>query len=202
MFNITPIFPTPLVCSNIGRELTKKEINFCETARKDFHKNKGNVYSQDVYVLENTELKEIKKYIESGIDYYSAFVLSAKADIEFYITQSWLNYTDIGQHHHLHAHSNAIISGVFYINADPSVDSISFKRMRYEQISIFPQQWNVFNTGGHTRSVSSGDLVLFPSSLFHTVSPTTKDDTRISLAFNVFARGEIGEPSHLNSLIL
>jgi predicted 2-oxoglutarate/Fe(II)-dependent dioxygenase YbiX len=74
--------------------------------------------------------------------------------------------------------------------------------MRYEQISIFPQQWNIFNTGDCTQSVSSGDLILFPSSLFHAVSPTTKKDTRISLAFNVFAKGEIGEPSQLNSLIL
>ena len=40
--------------------------------------------------------------------------------------------------------------------------------------------------------VKTGDIVLFPSNLMHSVPKTEHDHTRVSLAFNSFWEGELG----------
>jgi ectoine hydroxylase-related dioxygenase (phytanoyl-CoA dioxygenase family) len=45
-----------------------------------------------------------------------------------------------------------------------------------------------------------GDLILFPSHLLHSVDTVTTDETRISLSFNVFFKGELGNEENLNLL--
>jgi hypothetical protein len=41
-------------------------------------------------------------------------------------------------------------------------------------------------------AVGTNDIVMFPSSVLHRVPETTNPDMRISLAFNSFFRGKIG----------
>jgi hypothetical protein len=48
--------------------------------------------------------------------------------------------------------------------------------------------------------VGTGDLVLFPSSLTHMVETVKGDQTRISLSFNTFPVGNIGEEVSLTGL--
>ena len=70
------------------------------------------------------------------------------------------------------------------------------------QIVVCDDQLNAYNTPVKCYNVGSGDLVLFPSNLVHSVEQATGDHTRISLAFNVFVKGELGSPDRLNSLTL
>ena len=51
-------------------------------------------------------------------------------------------------------------------------------------------------------SVGTCDLVLFPSSLAHMVEQTESQDTRISLSFNTFLKGLIGDEPTLTALHL
>ena len=44
-------------------------------------------------------------------------------------------------------------------------------------------------------------IVIFPSSLTHMVEQTISDDTRVSLAFNTFLKGNIGNNFELTELI-
>ena len=64
------------------------------------------------------------------------------------------------------------------------------------------KKFNVFNARSWWYTVQSGDLVLFPSSLIHGVDVKEGDNTRISLAFNVFLKGHVGNPKNLTELIL
>ena len=48
--------------------------------------------------------------------------------------------------------------------------------------------------------VGTGDLLLFPSDLPHMVEPTTSNQTRISLSFNSFPEGVIGDDRMLAGL--
>ena len=46
------------------------------------------------------------------------------------------------------------------------------------------------------------DIVLFPSSLIHGVFPKKGTNTRISLSFNVFFKGKIGNAERLTELTI
>ena len=118
------------------------------------------------------------------------------------ITQSWLNYTDTGQNHHRHPHPNSYISGVFYLNANPEVDKIYFFKEEYKQLLIDPQTFNLWNSTSWWLPVGTGDLLIFPSNLIHMVDNTINKETRISLAFNTFPVGLLGDEDHLDSLYL
>lgn len=201
MFSINSIFPTSIVMGNLDRELTQEELAVVDYHKTRIYNNVGNVTSLDRYILK-TQLPEIKTFIELGIKTYVDSILIPKHPLNFYITQSWINYTDPGQHHHKHEHPNSIISGVFYLNADQEKDKIFFYTQNYKQISITPKEWNIHNSDSWWFSVKTGGLILFPSHLTHMVENTTSDKTRISLSFNVFAKGTVGDEDRLIELHL
>ena len=57
--------------------------------------------------------------------------------------------------------------------------------------------FNIFNSFAWWIPVKENDLILFPSDLEHGVDTVTLDHTRISLAFNVFVKGEFGNKKNL-----
>jgi uncharacterized protein (TIGR02466 family) len=201
MFNTHHLFPTTIISSNIGRTITKEELEIVETYRKDLHKNVGNSNSKHSYVL-NKDFPEIKKFILYGIKTYVDSVFCPKYDIEFYITQSWLNWTNPKEFHHKHEHPNSIISGVFYFNAIEGKDRITFFKESYDRIRIEPKEWNYQNSKSWWLPIKTGDLMLFSSDTTHMVDLTESDETRISLAFNVFAKGYLGNEDSLTALHL
>ena len=130
-------------------------------------------------------------------------IYQPKYECSLRITQSWCNYTKSDQYHHRHEHPNSFLSGVFYINADEEVDKITFfNPIRYKQISFIAKEWNVFNSESWWIPVSSGKLVIFPSSLSHAVEYKSGENIRTSLAFNTFPVGKLGSLDGLTELFL
>jgi uncharacterized protein (TIGR02466 family) len=202
-FTINGVFPTPVIFSNIGRSWTEKEITLFNYHRDFTHNNQGNTTSNDRYVLNAPESKGLLEYIGKGIQYYVDNIICPKNPVEFYITQSWLNYTKPGEYHHTHEHPNSIISGVLYIDCDREHDKIIFHRAnRYQQIKFPQTEFNHFNSESWFFNVGTGDLVLFPSHFTHGVEQKKGDNIRCSLAFNVFAKGYIGQEEELTALHL
>jgi hypothetical protein len=68
-------------------------------------------------------------------------------------------------------------------------------------VKLPPEEWNVWNSDSWWFEVGTGDLVLFPSSLTHMVD-TVQGQTRISLSFNTFPVGIVGEEMDLTGLKL
>jgi uncharacterized protein (TIGR02466 family) len=200
MYITDTIFPTAVVSCNINRQFTKDELSICEFHKTTAMKNTGNFTSKDRYVLKNS-LTELKVIIDNAIDYYKTEIMHLDNTTEFYITQSWFNYTDPEQTHHKHYHTNSIVSGVLYFNAIES-DSIYFYKEERPQISIPATKWNRYNSNSWFIPVKTGDIILFPSSLMHDVPSTENTTTRTSLAFNVFARGTFGSYDRSTELIL
>ena len=60
----------------------------------------------------------------------------------------------------------------------------------------------MYNSTSWKFNVETNDLVLFPSSLEHSVEKKKGSNLRISLAFNVFIKGNIGKEDDLNDLSL
>ena len=138
---------------------------------------------------------QLKNYLEN--------VVGANTDLAgLRITQSWLNKTRPQEHHHLHHHTNSYLSVVLYICCLPN-DHINFEKRSdglYNNME-FPKKKNTEWNGNVVKvGVEEGDLIIFPSWMKHDVSLNeTKNRERISLSFNTFPIGEMGEyyGSHL-----
>jgi uncharacterized protein (TIGR02466 family) len=200
--NINGIFPTPIYISKLDRELTNKELSFIYKNKLDVYKNEGNTRSNDNDILNHKAFKDLKKDLDLKVQDYFDKVISPSNNITPYITQSWLNYTETNQYHHKHSHPNSLVSGVFYINCHEEHDKIKFFNDNYKTIRLETKDWNIWNSETWWFSVKTGDVILFPSSLIHMVETKEGTNTRISLAFNVFIKGTVGNNKKLTELHL
>ena len=200
--SINGIFPTPVYISKINRELTPLEIKFVDKNKKDFYRNEGNITSNNTYILNQKPFANIKKELDLRVQDYFDKVISPASNIKPYITQSWLNYTEKNQYHHKHSHPNSLVSGVFYINCHEEHDKIKFFNDNYKTIKLEVKDWNLYNSESWWFHVKTGDIILFPSSLTHMVETKEGTNTRISLAFNVFIKGTVGNNKALTELHL
>ena len=197
---INGIFPVPVYRAKLERKFTTQEVRFVEEMKTKWVPNLGNIYSANSYVLNNPSFTTLKKEMDLFIeDYFSKIVLPPET-ISPYITQSWLNYTETKGYHHRHNHQNSYLSGILYINADEAHDKITFAHNRYDQIKLSPTKWNLFNSETWFYTVESGDIVMFPSRLSHLVTEKKEKNTRVSLSFNVFVKGNLGKPGSLTEL--
>jgi len=203
--SIQNLFPTPIYISNIDRKFTKQELQFVNKQKKHCINNQGNINTKDNYILNRKEFENIRKFLEKHCQNYLDTIICPKNNIELYITQSWLNYTEKNQYHHQHSHPNSVVSGVLYFNSDKENDKILFSNSKgYQQIKpeIDDTKFNLWNSETWFFSVQTGNLFMFPSSTTHQVETKKGNNTRISLAFNTFYKGTIGSNSKLTELIL
>jgi len=196
------LFPKPVYASKLDRTLTKKELKILNEHKKKTKKNAGNSRTKDSYVLEHKALKNLKKDLHTKVmDYFDRVVCTHNSTP--YITQSWINYAENDQFHHRHGHPNSLVSGIFYISADKKVDSVTFyKGYLDSRIKLDVTKYNIFSSSSCTFPVETGNILLFRSSLVHGVGKKKGNNIRISLSFNVFIKGTIGNKNDLTELIL
>ena len=169
---IQNLFPTPIYMTYMDRPFTKQELQFVKEQKKHCHKNEGNINTNDHYILNKKEFKNIKKFLDKHCKKYLDKIVCPKNNLKLYITQSWLNYTEVNQYHHQHAHPNSVISGVLYFDSDINNDKILFSHSKgYQQIEpqIDKTKFNLWNSGTWFFPVETGNLFMFPSSTTHQV---------------------------------
>lgn len=197
------LFPTPVFFKNIEIKLNKNQIELIdEIENKESYNNPGNKTSKNEYILDLEIFKNIKEILNSYVENYFYSILKINNIVKPYITQSWLNFTEEQQFHHSHCHSNSLISGVYYLNASENYDNITFHKGVYEQLQLPKNEYNIFNSTSWTLNVKTGDLILFPSQVSHEVNSKNGKNKRVSLAFNVFIKGKLGEENKANTLVL
>jgi uncharacterized protein (TIGR02466 family) len=192
------LFPTAVAKFNFDRDFSSEEIIFINS--QETHKNVGNTVSNDSYVLRHQVMADIKGFAETSVDKYLRSICIPKNSVSLRITQSWFNYAKLNEFHHKHEHPNSFISGVMYIKASEERDKIHFHRNGYRQIFLPVADWNLYNSESWWLPVNTGDLFIFPSSLTHSVEPVKEE--RISLSFNTFPVGYVGEEESLTALHL
>jgi uncharacterized protein (TIGR02466 family) len=196
---IIDLFPTPLYVINIDEPLINQQKNYLLNLPKI--QNMGNLRSKSGYIFEHPLFDGLKKTIDEHIKNF-VNTLYPNTNIDVYITQSWANYTEPNQWHHKHCHPNSFISGVFYVNAIENEDMIKFYRTLPFIFEIEHDQPNNYNSWDVNINIKSGDLILFPSNFEHNVPPTLSKETRISISFNTFIRGNLGREDSSTALYL
>ena len=194
--NIISLFPTPVYQNTLTLELNYETI----LHSLGFLQNTGgNYFTENQNILELEYFVQLKKEILNNINFYFENIIDSSKNIEPYISNSWINVSSKGQAHHKHSHNNSLVSGVVYLYIADPTDNIVFYNDRYSQIKIYPNKYNSYNSDTWRIPVKTNDILLFPSHLNHSVDEC-KADKRISLAFNVFFKGSIGENNFSNSL--
>jgi len=191
------IFPKPVLITPYEKPISK-ELEFIRTLEWISQKANGNFKSKDSYILKNEQLKDIKNFIVETVDKYCEKILNTKQRLV--ITQSWFNKNPTGSKHHEHVHPNSIISGVMYFQIDQTLPPIQFSKSNQEGVKLDPIKYNVLNADTFLLPCKSGELILFPSNLRHSVPINTGMPDRISLSFNTFCIDALGSEDSLTHL--
>jgi len=197
-----PIFPT-CVTENYC-DISKEQLKFIMQQQNHVVKNFLTSISNDKNILDKKIFKKLKTKIEKCLYEYVLEIYNCDS-IKVHVTQSWLNFSKKGDSHFDHYHPNSFLSGVLYIKADPQHHYITFNNNQTNTM-ILPSnertKWGDFNCTSYDIPAEQGKLLIFPSKLNHNVETNTKDYLRISLSFNTWLKGEIGETNRATYLKL
>ena len=194
------LFAVPVAKSPIGRNYTDSELKYIESQLERPSKAIDNYTSPNKNVLAHDELKDLQTIIQQHLDNYFKAVYNTSNNVALQITQSWLTLSRKGESHHSHTHPNSVVSGVLYVNVAGN-DGINFYRNEENLwFELEPSETNYYNSYKIHVATKIGDLVLFPSSVKHGVNKVTEDIKRVSLSFNTFFSGEMGNPEFSNAL--
>jgi len=159
-----------------------------------------NRQSEDTFVLDRPELSKIRAFIEDKIVKFAREIMASTDKLV--ITQSWLNKNKQGESHHEHVHPNSMISGVWYPQIHEQLPPIQFRSRSQRDVSLQTEKYNTFNSATFMLPMKRGELILFPSNLTHSVPVNQSDEERISLSFNSWPKGNMGDIKSLTYLPL
>ena len=107
------------------------------------------------------------------------------------ITSSWGNVSGKDQWHWVHTHPNSLVSGILYLTDSNASTWFSVANFWSSSNTIkLRQDHQVI----HKHPTIKGDLLIFPSTLVHSVDQHKKVEKRYTLSFNAFPCGLIGFP--------
>ena len=192
---VIPLFANPLMVCSYDRDY-KKELAWIK--KQKYRPGGRNEQSEDTFILDNKELKKIRTFFETKLNKFVTEVLQYTN--KFVITQSWLNRAGKGESHNTHTHPNSIVSGVWYPHTNEKLPPIQFFGGRDVTIEVSTSSFNHFNNESYMFPAKSGELLLFPSSMRHGVLPNKYEEKRISLSFNTWVKGDLGDVNRLTSL--
>tara|TARA_B100000035_G_scaffold193877_1_gene165532 strand:+ start:1905 stop:2507 length:603 start_codon:yes stop_codon:yes gene_type:complete len=198
-FKLEPLFAYPVMITDERYNLKEEERNFIELQDSIFNGN--NNISSNRYILDEPNLEGLKRWIKFYVSRYYFDVMQF-TDSEPYITQSWVNFTKMGERHGVHCHPNSFLSGVFYLDENETQIEFSNYDSIFKNLEPRMKQGNIFNSHSWRYPTKKNALFLFPSTLWHSVSPNQNQKTRISISFNTWIKGEMGREEDLTSLKL
>ena len=191
------IFPTPVLITKYEGDLNK-ELKYVDNLPYKEQKGNANFKSQDSYLLEIEELKNIKDFFYESLNKYTKNI--SQSDQRLVITQCWANKNPPGSKHHEHVHPNSILSGVFYLKQDKTLPPIQFNKSIQGAMKLDPKKYNNLNSEIFLLPCVDGELLLFPSNLKHSVPTNVGKEARISLSFNTFSVDTLGSEDSLTHL--
>ena len=201
------LFPIPVMICPYLMDYSKELewIKNCETRKENKGGDGGspthyNRQSEDTFVLDKPELANIRAFIEAKLHKFVTEIMASTDKLV--ITQSWLNKNKKGESHHEHVHPNSMVSGVWYPQIHEQLPPIQFRNRGQRDVSLQTKKYNTFNSATFMLPMKRGELILCPSNLQHSVPVNKSEEERISLSFNSWPKGNMGDERSLTYLPL
>ena len=155
-----------------------------QTKSANLHKQKEFKFFADLIILTSKRIIEQLDYKVEDIT----------------ITDMWANVLKDTEHHPMHTHSNNFLSGTYYLQSDQKA-SIVFHDPRPAADVIVPRKKETTLNNSSLLSYASKQnrAVIFPSWLPHWVQQNKSKTKRISIAWNIQIKGQVGEPHEFQS---
>jgi uncharacterized protein (TIGR02466 family) len=197
MDEIEPLFPIPLMRSPglLSPELKDAAVAAIRSSRIESNLRSGQLFHTEVAdPRDNNLFQTIADLTLPKLVDFGELLFGEK--LSWTVKEMWTNMLEAGGNQTMHAHANSFISGIFYLTPSHPASRTVFIR---------PPGGSDFSFRHHTRSAAigpynagkyvlpeaePGDLMLFPSYLYHEV-PRNQGDQRITIAFNAI-------PDHLD----
>ena len=185
---ITNIFPTPVW--NFKIEIPKDLIEKINSLKQS--DPKGRVYSnsggwQSNDIRNNPDFEEICKILYNLLPEVYKDVYT-KPNGKISLGSIWVNINKGSDFNYHHVHPQSHISGCLYIKCNKKSGPINFKNPVGDLMSHYGLAPSTVNKNVLQWEIDykpiEGDLILFPSWLYHSALPSEDDSERISIAFN------------------
>lgn len=187
---VRPIFPA-------GAVVRYRNPDHADIAVDDltFHPNyasKTESTSQEINILEEPRFSDLRSFLEDCIADYLDNVYCYAYE-RFEIVHAWVNRAPEGGFQRIHTHGNAIVSGVYYLKADPRRSApLMFEKAEassFPYLAVAAREQTIFTANRLAYPSESGICYLFPSQIKHGYETPSSGGERISLAFNVMLTG-------------
>ena len=155
------------------------------------------------FLLNEQPIKSLKDKIDQVVKTYLYDILHVNKEHKFEMTESWSVKHIKGDESGSHRHANSMLSGVLYLQTDETSGDIWFHKdpntttVFTPTVDVTFTETNIFNSQIWAVRPKSNTLILFPSTLFHSVMPSQSDIDRYVVAFNYFAYGDFGHGNNL-----
>jgi len=179
-------FPS-VIWSSMVHAVDNKELKrFAYDRRKNdvgrTASNYGGYQSSDLLPGDNDQIDRLIDYLDKEIPQCCNQV--GLPSLEVY--NIWLNINRPGTYNVLHHHIGSVLSGVYYVDANPTQGNIVFERGDGAEYHLpeYPQKETYFTCTQAKYAAKTGGLYIFPSWLKHHVEGNQSNTDRISISFN------------------
>ena len=182
--------------------------DFCKDSTDSMKKYISDLWTNRKYET-NWQTKSADLHKQKEFKYFSDLVLTTSKDIikeldyeveDIVISDMWANVLKDSEHHPVHTHSNNFLSGTYYLHSDQGA-SIVFHDPRPAADVIVPRKKNTTLNNASLLSYASKQnrAVIFPSWFPHWVQQNKSKNKRISIAWNIHIKGQLGEHHEFQS---
>ena len=194
---VFPLFNNPLYVSRnapLSAEIVEYVVNQ-EYYSDPQEKNGEN--SADQRLLDGCP--ELKALVERHLNHYLYNILCFDKRYVARHHCSWATRHKTGHSAHKHTHCNSMYSGVIYIKTPPNCGDILFhadsNRDTYTTPAMRPDivEHNIYNSACWSIPAEEALILLFPSTVEHSVEPNRSLSDRYSVAFNYWLHGQYGD---------
>ena len=189
MDNLRQLFATPLLQTYFP--VQDKILEFVKSQDYTYHSN-GYITSEDL--LDHPQMHVVRDCITERVQEFLYGDCGISDEMKLELVSSWANLHKKGDFAQVHAHYNSIISGVWYLTTTPKSGKLILHsdHKLFGNLLDFPKRvYNEFNGDNYSFIPKVGDLLIFPSTLKHSVTCNEEDIDRFSVAFNYMLRGDV-----------
>jgi len=172
---------------NINNQKLLKYILNLKKQSKGRNKSNPTGWQSFDFNLTQPIFSELNKQIT---EYFLQYIDQISLKNNFKISNMWANVNKYKDYNLIHGHSNAVVSGVYYLKVPKNSGNIFFVNPASQLIETSwdkcIERYTTQNSPFFKISPIEGELILFPSWLQHGVEPNlNKKQDRISLSFNI-----------------